>query len=151
NVQMILRPLTSLHLQTGRGGSFRPRGSLDAVLTVSAIGITIVLIACINFVNLMTARASRRAVEVGVRKVSGATRAHLVAQFIGETLIYIGVGMVVGLALAAALLPALNTFLDRHIKLGGSGLSEFIGFMAACVAVLGVLAGAYPAFVLTSF
>jgi putative ABC transport system permease protein len=129
----------------------KPRGSMDAVFAIGAIGLLILSTASVNFVNLMTARASRRAIEVGVRKVCGAARRHLTAQFIGESVIYALISMGLGLGLAALSLPGVNRFLDRTIRL--TLLSDAIpGALAITLTVLvGVLAGLYPAVVLSSF
>jgi len=107
--------------------------------------------ACINFVNLMTARASRRAVEVGVRKVAGAGRGDLIIQFIGESLLYVILGMAVAMALVEQLLPPLNAFLDRAIRFDWRQDLSLAGALLLLVFGVGILAGSYPAFVLSAF
>ncbi len=149
--KLILRPLASQHLTPGQSGLlWKPRGNIGAVYAMGAIGFLIVFAAAINFVNLMTARAMRRAIEVGVRKATGAGRRDLIAQFIGEAVIYVVIGMGCGLMLTAALLPRLNTFLDRTIELGLLRDIRSAGIVAAFAVVVGVLAGAYPALILAS-
>jgi putative ABC transport system permease protein len=118
----------------------------------------IVLIACINFVNLMTARAAERAVEVGIRKASGAGRHDLVRQFIGESLLYVALGALLALATVELILPGFNSLLDRSADPASApSLLEYFRApvrAAAAVAALlatGVLAGSYPALVLSGF
>jgi len=150
-VKLILRPIASLHLTPGVLGVQKPRGNINTIYATAAIGLLIVFAAGVNFVNLMTARAARRAIEVGVRKTAGAARPHLVVQFIGEALLYVIVGMTLAMILAVILLPSLNTFLDRTIELGLLSDIRSAGFVVAFGLIVGLLAGAYPAFVLASF
>jgi putative ABC transport system permease protein len=151
HIDLILRPITSLHLAPGMMGVQKPRGNIHAIYEMAAIGMLIVLAACINFVNLMTARATRRATEVGVRKVSGAARRHLIAQFIGEALIYGVMGLTAAAGVAWFLLPEFNALLDRTIALGFFDDLRLPAFLVALILLMGICAGAYPAFVLASF
>ncbi len=110
------RPITAIHLSSNDAKD--PEGqALSAVYTVSAIGLLIVLVASINFVNLLTALGVRRALEVGVRKALGAQRSDLFKQFMTESFLYVGVGAAVGLGLAWLALKPLNLFLQRTIDL----------------------------------
>src|SRR5439155_17671193 len=115
-------PLGDLHFtakQVGAGGSFdvtRPPGDRRVDAGIGVVGALIVIIAAINFVTLMTARATRRAVEVGVRKAVGARRRDLLVQFMGEALIYVIVALVLAVALAELLLPAVNAGLQRKMS-----------------------------------
>jgi len=149
-VKLILRPIASLHFAPGGTLTFT-RGNINIIYAMAAIGLLIVLSAGINFVNLMTARAARRAVEVGVRKVTGAARRNLILQFIGEALWYVAVAVVFAIIVTAILLPSLNRFLDRTIQLGFLSDLRSVGFILTFGLVVGVLAGAYPALVLASF
>ena len=152
--QYRLMPLQTLHFTTkdpGRGGVFRPPGDRNVDAGVAAVGVLIVVIAAINFVTLMTARATRRAVEVGVRKAVGARRRDLIAQFMGEALIYVLLAMVLAVALSELTLPYMNAFLQRTMVL------NYLTDPALAAAILGgalltaILAGAYPSFVLSAF
>jgi putative ABC transport system permease protein len=117
-------------------------------LSVATAGVLIVLMAAINFVNLMTARAGRRAAEVGVRKVAGAERADLIVQFIGEALVYAALGALIALAIAEIALPSFNAFLGRTSAFPyGVAVPVLLGL----VLLIGILAGAYPALVLSRF
>jgi putative ABC transport system permease protein len=132
------------------GGDVAPANpALLSALTATAL--LILLAAGLNFVNLATARAARRAVEVGVRKVSGAARCHLVLQFLGESLIYAAIAGVFAVALAEAGLPALDAFVRRSIRFPYWRDPELIGLIAGLVLVVGLLAGFYPTLVLSSF
>ena len=142
-------PIVGVHSRPRALNQMTPRGDLAATgESVTAVGVLIVLMAAINFVNLMTARAGRRAVEVGVRKVAGADRADLIVQFIGEALIYAAVGALIAFILTEALLPGLNAFLGRRMAFPYSlALPVLVGL----VILIGGLAGAYPALVMSSF
>jgi putative ABC transport system permease protein len=115
------------------------------------IGALIVLAAAINFVTLRTALALRRAVEVGVRKACGGNRRALFAQFMSEVFVHVCVATALGVALAAAALPALNVFLNRTIEWQTLASPVFVGGIAALLVTVTLLAGSYPAFVLASF
>jgi putative ABC transport system permease protein len=143
-----ITPIAGIHFRPRALSVMTPRGDLAATQSVTAIGALIVLMAGINFVNLMTARSGRRAVEVGVRKLTGAQRPHLVEQFIGEALIYAALGALIAFVLAEALLPGLNAFLGRRMAFPyGLALPVLLGL----VLLIGGLAGAYPALVMSSF
>jgi putative ABC transport system permease protein len=111
----------------------------------------VVLIAAINFVTLMTARAARRAVEVGVRKALGARRRDLIVQFMGEALIYVAVAMTVAVVLAELLLPSLSAFLQRRLVFDYAGDPSLLGCIVGAALLTALLAGVYPALVLSSF
>jgi putative ABC transport system permease protein len=151
--KLTIAPISSIHLGTG---VLQPPGStrnanVDLLLAMGIIGVLIVIIASINFINLMTARASRRAVEVGVRKALGAGRRDLVVQFVGEALIYVAFAAAFALVLVELVLPKFNLFMDRSISTGllrePAVALSIIGFTL----LVGLLAGLYPAFVLSMF
>lgn len=118
---------------------------------VGSIAAFILLIACINFMNLSTARAAQRAVEVGLRKTLGAPRSLLIRQFLSETLLIVVVAMVISCVLIPLALPMFNQLTGKHISLSTSDLA----FMGVCLVgitlVTGLVAGSYPAFYLSSF
>lgn len=144
-------PIAEIHMTPSGFAAMKPSGNMDIVYTVSGIGLLIVLMASINFVNLMTARATRRSIEVGVRKASGANRFQLAIQFTGESLIYVALGAVLAVALVEFLLPFYNAFLERSIKFDYWHDPMLLGGLVAMVLIVGVLAGSYPAFILSGF
>jgi len=151
DLRMSLIPLAGVHLSDPAGG-MKPRGSPGLLYVISVIGVLIVIVAGINFVTLMSARAGRRAAEIGVRKVSGAQFHDLALQFIGEAVVYCMVSMVIALALVELLLPAFNSFTERTISFSYSlhdlGLC---GLLLLLSVGTGVCAGFYPAVVLSQF
>jgi putative ABC transport system permease protein len=145
-----LIPLSSMHLR-GSIQFGRDIGDAQVVIGIALVGVLIVAVAAINFVIMMTARANRRAVEVGVRKAAGARRGDLVVQFLSETMIYVAVAMLAAVALAELTLPAVDGFLGRTISfdyLRDPWLAVGIPGVAAAT---GVAAGLYPALVLSAF
>jgi len=118
---------------------------------LAAIGALTVLLASLNFVNLTTARATRRAIEVGVRKASGASRTDLVIQFIGESMIYVALSMVLALALVEVLMPYSTLFWAGRILFDYWRSPDLAMSIAGAVLLVGTLAGAYPAVVLSAF
>jgi putative ABC transport system permease protein len=111
---LVMRPIRAIHLSPAAVATPDAQ-NLARVYSVAAIGLLIVLIASINFVNLLTALGVRRAHEVGVRKALGAQRGDLFTQFMGESFLYVGVGAIAGMIAAAAALEPLNNFLGRTI------------------------------------
>lgn len=148
HIQLLLRPLASLHLAPGVATS---RGHIETSYAMAALGALILAAAGINFVNLMTARATRRAVEVGVRKANGAARPHLIAQFMGEAVVHVIIAVSIATVLAWLLLPSLNSFLDRTIELGLLTDTRSVSFLLGISLFFGLLAGAYPALALSAF
>jgi putative ABC transport system permease protein len=128
-----------------------PAGNPKALYALSLIGLLIVTVAAINFVTLMTARASRRAMEIGVRKTSGAQTRDLIKQFIGESVLYALIAAILALALVELLLPAFGSFLQRDIALSYLQDFGFLSSLLGAALLVGALAGVYPALVLTRF
>ena len=148
-----LMPISRIHFSdVGMGPEvLRPSVEPRVDAAIAAVGVLIVAIAAINFVTLMTARASRRAVEVGIRKAVGARRGDLVIQFMGETLIYVLISLVLAAALTELVLPYVNAFLQRTLAfdyLGDAGLAAALTGSALLIVVL---AGVYPSLALSSF
>ena len=118
---------------------------------IGAVALAVLFTACVVFVNLSTARSVRRALEVGVRKVCGASRVELISQFLGESLVYVALAACLALALADVALPYVNAFLESAGRLDFAHDAGLVATVIAGVLVVGVLAGAYPAFVLSAF
>jgi putative ABC transport system permease protein len=144
-----LERLTSVYLHSTRDGS--KGGNARNVYLFSCVAAIILLIACINFVNLTTARSVERAREVGVRKVMGALRPQLALQFSGETVLLCLFAFALSLAAAALLLPPFNQLAGKPISQGIFEHPVDIGYLLAATLVIGLLAGFYPALVLSSF
>jgi len=146
-----LKALTDIHLHPADLGDLKPGADVKVLAGLGVIGTLIVVVAAINFVTLMTARASRRAVEVGVRKALGAQRRDLVVQFMGEALIYVTVALALAVAIAELLLPAVSLALQRKIAFDYWADPQLLGAMIGVTLVTGLLAGIYPALVLSAF
>ena len=129
---------------------FHPRAK-NKLAVLATAGALILLLASINFVNLLTARAARRFVEVGIRKVCGAARRMLVLQFLSESILTVFIASALGIAAAEWLLPSANAFLETGAKLDYWQNPSTLGLMLLGIVGLGLVAGAYPAFILSSF
>ncbi len=126
-------------------------GDRVVVATLATVGLLTLLIAIVNYVNLATARAGLRAREVALRKVVGGTRSALVRQFLGEAILTVGLAALVGLALAEVALPFINAIGGTRLVVRYWGADGILPPLALLVLVVGVLAGAYPAFALSRF
>jgi putative ABC transport system permease protein len=136
-----------VHLSGAEGD--RPGNDLRTLATFAIVAALILAMACVNFVNLTTARASRRAREVAVRKVLGARRAQLVVQFLGESMLLVATAMVIALALVELVLPVFSAFLDADLRLAYFGAGGMALPIAALTLLVGVAGGLYPAFYLS--
>ena len=147
-----LQPLASIYMAPERSWENGTRGSMNNVYILSIIAVFILLIACFNYINLATARASRRLKEVGLRKSLGALRRMLIAQFLGESVIVTVIASLIAAFLTWIALPAFRTLIESPLSLSILP-SPWIIAGAAIVLVLfiGVLAGAYPAFIISRF
>jgi len=149
-IEIFLHPLSKEHLQNRFENGKPAGGSIDNLRFLGILAGIILLIACINFMNLSTARSEKRAKEVGVRKVVGAVKRSLVIQFIGESVLMAFIAGVIALALIQLVLPSFNSFAKVEVVLAYQ--SFFFWLMAFCFVVFtGILAGSYPAFYLSSF
>ncbi len=146
-----LTPLTAIHLHSNKVAELGANGNIQYVYIFSAIAIFILLIACVNFMNLSTARSSNRAKEVGVRKVLGSLRTNLVNQFLTESVVISMIALVIALMLAWALLPYFNSLSNKQIGIGLLSNPWLLPALLALMLVVGLLAGSYPAFFLSSF
>jgi putative ABC transport system permease protein len=129
----------------------RPGADLRTLITFSVIALLILGIACVNFVNLATARASQRAREVAVRKVLGARRGQLMTQFLGESMLLVGLAMLTALALTELTLPTFASFLGADLRLDYFGATGMIVPILLLVLVVGLAGGLYPAFYLSRY
>jgi len=150
-VSFSLTPLTSIHLHSNKTAELDANGNVQYVYIFSAIAAFILLIACVNFMNLATARSSNRAKEVGIRKVLGSLRGSLIAQFMFESVLISFIAMVLAVGLAYALLPVFNQLSAKQMEIGLFSRGWLLPAMLGLMLVVGLLAGSYPAFFLSAF
>ncbi|MBD0254652.1 MAG: ABC transporter permease [Cytophagales bacterium] len=148
--EMRLQPLSDIYFGQHLGFDPSLHGDLEVIYLFATIALFILAIACINFMNLSTARSAGRAKEVGMRKVMGAFRTHLIAQFLGESLLLALLGVALALMLVFIGLPQFSAFLGKPLALPLNQLGFWV-LLAGIVVVVGVLAGTYPAFFLSAF
>ncbi|MBN2172610.1 MAG: ABC transporter permease [Bacteroidales bacterium] len=146
-----LQPLTQIHLTSDISGEFEPNGNKNYIRIFWVIAIFILVMACINFMNLSTAKSFRRAKEVGIRKVSGATKSGLVIQFISESIFIAIISVLIGLVMVEAALPVFRNFTGRNLVLHYFDDPFTIPLFILLAFIIGVFSGSYPAFVLSAF
>jgi putative ABC transport system permease protein len=144
-------PVTDSHLYSSLQDGWEPGSEIKYIYIFSAIGIFILVIACINFMNLSTARSAGRAKEVGLRKTLGSQRTQMVFQFLSESFIYSVVAIVMAVGLSYLLLPQFNELAGKNLTLDVLLHPQFLVAALLLVVFVGLIAGSYPAFYLTSF
>src|SRR5450631_2937430 len=149
--QFRLTQFWDVHLTSDNYGGMKPPGSWTSVYGFAIIALLIMVVACFNFMNLATARATLRAREISLRKTVGATRPQLIVQFLGEALLMAIVSLVIALALVEVLLPVYDSFLSRSISFNYLADWPFLVAILVAAIVAGLLSGIYPALVLSSF
>ncbi len=150
-VRCSLTPLEDIHLHSNKVGELSVNGNIQFIYIFSAIALLILLIACVNFMNLSTARASSRAKEVGVRKVLGSLKRNLIQQFITESVLMSFVSLIIAIVLAAMLLPFFNQLAGKNIQTSFLFQPLMLVSFIALMIIVGILAGSYPAFYLSAF
>lgn len=150
-ISLYLQPLTDIHLYSQLDFELGPNSDIAYVYIFSAIAVFILLIACINFMNLATARSVKRAQEVGVRKALGAHRLQLMKQFLGESLLTTVLAAAIAIPLLYALLPVLNDIAGKALTLHLSEHAWLFGLLFGVSVLVGLLSGLYPALFLSSF
>jgi putative ABC transport system permease protein len=146
----ILQPLGDIHLHSNYLLDVAGQGNAQSVNIFSMVAIFILLIACINFINLSTALSGQRAKEVGLRKTVGALRGQLIIQFLGESLLMSLISLVIGVAIAWMLLPMFNELSSKHITVDLLNLRIIASLLGVAV-LAGLISGSYPALFLSSF
>ncbi len=148
---LILQPLNEIHFDA-RYGNFTGRTfSKDLIVALGLIGLFLLIIACVNFINLTTAQAINRSREIGVRKVLGSNRMQLVLQFLGETGVAALLALIGAIAIVMLCLPPLNNMLDIHLSISILYNAKFILFIICALVLVTFLSGFYPALVLSGF
>ena len=145
----LLQPLEDIHLNADVQAQAEPPGSIIFLKIFIAVGILTLLIACINFINLSTARSLQRAKEIGVRKVMGAWKSNLIIQFLGESFLMVFLAALLALGLTVLMLPVLNELTSKTLTLGVLTSPVLMTGFVALILMTGFLAGLYPAFFVT--
>ena len=153
NFEVTLQPFLDVHLKSSNiiFDDNEHKGDISSVYTMAAVAILILIIASVNFMNLSTARATSRAREVGLRKVVGSLRKQLVTQFLGESVLLALLALLLSLSIAELLLPWLNQLTGYHLKLNVFTNAGLAASLLGLVIAVGILAGSYPAAVLSGF
>ena len=146
NIVLFLQPYERLHLYSLSGS-----GPIVYVYLFSAVAFLILLIACINFMNLATARATQRAREIGIRKVVGAAKINVIRQFFSESIILSFVALIFAIVLVYLFLPAFSTLAGKQLSLNLFGSVSHIGGLIVITLLTGLISGSYPSIVLSSF
>jgi len=146
-----LQPLVNIHLNSHLLSEMESNGNASYLVLLGIIAAFILILACINFMNLATARATNRAREVGVRKAVGALQKRLIGQFMFESFIYTLLALILGLALVSIFISPFNFLADKNLSINQLGSPEFILGIISALIVITVLAGSYPAFYISAF
>ena len=149
-IEYTLQPLTDIHMKSSLMGEFEPNFDIKYIYLFAAIAVFILLLACINFMNLSTARSANRSKEVGIRKVMGSFRSHLIGQFLAESTLLSIFSFVLAVGLAYALLPLFNQLSGRELFIPFKEVNMY-GFLVLAALLVGLMAGIYPAFFLSAF
>ena len=149
--EYFLQPITGIHLNSDLNGEFEANGNKTYVFIFSVISVIILFIACINFMNLSTAKSSLRAREVGLRKVVGSSRSRLMRQFLSESILMSFISLALGLLIIQILLPAYRNFIGRQLTMHYFDNFMVIPSLLGLGLLVGVVSGSYPAFFLSSF
>ena len=149
--EYFLQPITDIHLNSDLNGEFEANGNKTYVFIFSVISVIILLIACINFMNLSTAKSSLRAREVGLRKVVGSSRNRLMRQFLSESVLLSFISLALGLVIVQILLPIYRNFIGRELHMRYFDNILIIPSLLVLGLAVGIISGSYPAFFLSSF
>lgn len=148
---LFLQKLTDIHLHSQLDSEVETNGSMSNVYMMAVIGMFIILIACFNFINLSTARATKRSKEVGLRKVVGAFRNQLIAQYLSESILISLFALLAAIGFAFIAVRWLNSFTSKSLSLDPVSQWPLLAGMALVAVLIGILAGIYPAFVISGF
>lgn len=151
NIQFFAQPLSSIHLHSDMQFEPEELGSISYIYIFSAVAFFMLLIACINYMNLTTARSSRRAKEIGIRKVTGSTKSQLVAQFLVESLLTALFALILSMILISILLPTFNLLSGKEITFHSLMEPSTFFILLSIVLFVGLVGGSYPAFYLSKF
>ena len=150
-IHLVVQPLTDIHLHSNYTGELEQNGDIRYIYLFSAIALLILLVACINYINLTTARSVERAKEVGILKVVGAYEKDLFVKFLAETVLTIIPAIVIAHFVVEIIIPSFNSLTGRNISLSEIPVTNLALFYLVIVSVVTALSGAYPALVLSGF
>lgn len=150
-IQFGVRPITTIHLHSDMQGEPEELGNISYIYIFSAVAFFMLLIACINYMNLTTARSARRSKEIGIRKVTGSSRWQLVSQFLVESTLTALLALVLSLGLIALLMPLFNSLAGKAIPFSTLVQSDTLMTVLALVVFVGLVGGSYPALYLSKF
>ncbi len=151
SVSFEMQPVTDIYMDSSLQADIGQRGNMSNTLAFALIGVFILLVACVNYINLTTARSEKRAREVGIRKVMGAVRTHIILQFYGETLIITFLAVLLAVGITEFTLPAFNELIGQKISISYFDNPGWIALLAAVVFAITLIAGSYPALYLSQF
>jgi putative ABC transport system permease protein len=149
--QFALQPVTDIHLKSNIQGELATNNEIRYIYLFLSIAVLTLLIAAINYMNLVTARSSTRAREIGIRKVTGAGRRQLFQQFLGESLVFAFLALIMALAIVRLALPRFSSLAGVDLRLADLTSASFLLLIVGATLLTGILAGAYPALVLSAF
>ncbi len=141
-VQLSFMPLTKIHLQSDR---------IKLIYIITSVAFLILLIACMNYINLATARAAQRMREIGIRKAIGANKSQLIKQFLGESIIHTLFAFLLAICLVSILILSFNSFVERDLNFNLLENRQFLAWLVVLITGVGLFAGGYPAFTISAF
>jgi len=147
---LVLMPYTRIHLHSYFGWE-KDTGAIQYIYIFSLIALFVLLIACINFMNLSTARSANRAKEVGLRKVVGALKRHIIQQFYGESVVFAFIALIFAVVIVSLLLPAFSSLASKELSWSVTGIESILIGLLAITLFTGLVAGSYPALFLSAF
>jgi putative ABC transport system permease protein len=150
-IRYAVQPITAIHLRSDFAGEPEELGSMSYIYIFSAVALFMLLIACINYMNLTTARSARRAKEIGIRKVAGSSQGQLVRQFLTESIITAFIALFLSMLAMALLLPTFNQLSGKSISLWSLFQPGTLVILLGVVAFVGIAGGSYPGFYLSKF
>ncbi|MGN6163624.1 MAG: ABC transporter permease, partial [Flavisolibacter sp.] len=150
-IHYAVQPITAIHLRSDFSDEPEELGSMSYIYIFSAVALFMLLIACINYMNLTTARSARRAKEIGIRKVAGSTQSQLVGQFLIESIVTAFIALVLSVGAIALLLPTFNRLSGKDISFASLFQPGTVMILLGVVAFVGIVGGSYPGFYLSRF
>lgn len=146
-----VQPVTAIHLHSDMSNEPEELGSMSYIYILSAVAFFMLLIACINYMNLTTARSARRSKEIGIRKVSGSGRSQLISQFLIESTLTAGIALLLSMGLTALLLPVFNQLSGKYFSFQNLFTPSTAYLLLLIILFVGLVGGSYPAFYLSKF